>query len=253
MSVIALVNVVTVPAQHGRNWKEAQARREREIQACMRPAGVAFQKAISEAQQNLKEAQREAQQAYSAAIHKDKSDAARAAARKAKQEALRKAQEEARQAHSAAQQAMHAAEQSCRNPKQPETTNNNSGNKNSNNPTGSSARGCGGNNSTGGTLGHGPRPRNPSVRMDLRVVDETGRPVRGVKTKLWSERQSNGLSCETIHTTDPCGNVLMDPIHITKTLQLKLEAKGFEPQMIQVEPSQLDRPFRAVMQAKKPY
>jgi hypothetical protein len=56
---------------------------------------------------------------------------------------------------------------------------------------------------------------------------------------------------ETIHTTDPCGGVLMDPIHITKTLQLKLEARGFEPQTIQVDPSQLDKPFRAVMQAKR--
>jgi hypothetical protein len=86
--------------------------------------------------------------------------------------------------------------------------------------------------------------------MDLRVVDEAGKPVRGVKTKLWSERLSNGLFCETVHTTDPCGTVLMDPIHFNKTLQLKLEAKGFEPRMIQVDPSQLDRPFRVVMQTK---
>ena len=251
MFVTALVYVVPVPAQHGRDWREAQARKEREFQTCMRPAGVAFQKAISEAAHNLKEAEREAQQAYSAAMHKAKSDAARSAAKKAKQEALRNAKEEARQAHRAAQEAKRSAEQSCRNPKQPETTNNNSNNTTPKKPAESSARSCGGNNATEGTLGHGPRPRNPSVRMDLSVVDETGRPVRGVKTKLWSERQSNGLSCETVHLTDACGNVLMDPIHITKTLQLKLEAKGFEPQMIQVEPSQLDRPYRAVMQAKR--
>jgi hypothetical protein len=43
----------------------------------------------------------------------------------------------------------------------------------------------------------------------------------------------------------------MDPIHITKTLQLKLEARGFEPQMIQVDPAQLDKPFTAVMQTRK--
>ena len=235
VTVIALLvgtAVGTVPAQYERgNYKEAQARRERELQVCMRPAGVAFQKALSEAQHNLKKAERDAQQAYSAAIHKDKSDAARAAAKKAKQEALRNAQEEAQQARRAAQEAKQKAEQSCRNPKQPETTNNN--------PI----------NPTERTLGHGPRGRN-SVRMDLRVVDETGKPVSGVKTKLWSERQSNGLLCETFHTTDALGKVLMDPIHFNKTLQLKLEAKGFKSQMVQVEPSQLDRPFRAVMQAK---
>jgi len=226
--------VGTVPAQSGRDYKEEQARRERQIQACMRPAGLAFQKALQEAQQNLREAERKAQQDYSAAVRNNKSDAAREAARKAKQEALRKAQDESQQARRAAQQDKQQAEQSCRNPKQPETTNNN--------PPG---------NTTEGTLGHGPRGRNPSVRMDLRVVDETGKPVQGVKTKLWSERQSNGFLCETFHTTDALGKVLMDPIHFTKTLQLKLEARGFEPQMIQVEPSQLDKPFRAVMQAKK--
>lgn len=226
--------IIPAPAQSGRNYKEEQARREREFQACMRPAGVAFQKALSEAQQKLKQAEREAQQDYNAAIRKNKSDAARSAAKKAKQEALRNAQQEARQARMAAQEARQQAEQSCRNPKQPETTNNTSPG-----------------NTTEGTLGHGPRGRNPSVRMDLRVVDEAGRPVQGVKTKLWSERQSNGFLCETFHTTDALGKVLMDPIHFTKTLQLKLEAKGFEPQMIQVDPSQLDRPFRTVMQAKR--
>jgi hypothetical protein len=240
-----------VPAQSWRNWREAQARREREFQACMRPAGLAYQRALSEAQQNLKKAEREAEQDYSAAMHKAKSDAARSAARRAKQEALRKAQIDSRAARRAAQEARQEAIESCRNPKPPEPPNNNSGTNNSNNPADSSARSCVASNSTEGTLGHGPRRgQNPTVRMDLRVVDGTGRPVQGVKTKLWSERQSNGLLCEAFHMTDPCGKVLMDPIHITKNLQLELEAKGFEPQMIQVDPSQLDRPFRVVMQAK---
>jgi CHAT domain-containing protein/tetratricopeptide (TPR) repeat protein len=100
------------------------------------------------------------------------------------------------------------------------------------------------------TLGHGPTPNNPSVRMDLRVVDQNGNPVKGVKAKLWSERQPNGFLCECEHYTDVSGKVLMDPIHLTKTLTLKLEAKGFEPQQLSIDPSALNRPFRAVMQAK---
>lgn len=237
IALLVGATVGTTPAQSYRNYKEEQARREREIQACMRPANMVFQDAIRDAQQNLKKAQREAEQAYTAAMRNNKSDAARSAAKKAKQEALRNAQEEAQQARRAAQQARQQAEQSCRNPTQPEQPE-----TAKNNPP---------SNTSEGTLGHGPRGRNPSVRMDLRVVDETGKPVQGVKTKLWSERQSNGFLCETFHTTDALGKVLMDPIHFTKTLQLKLEAKGFEPQMIQVDPSQLDKPFRAVMQAKK--
>jgi hypothetical protein len=249
-----VVAVGTVPAQYerGRAYEEAQARKEREIQTCMRQWEVAYQQTVKVAQREKLIAERKADNAYRSAIRNDASDAARTAAKRAQREALQKAQMDLRNAVRDAQQIRQTALQSCRNPKPPETTNNNSGNNNSNNSTDSSARSCGGNNSSAGrTLGHGPRPRNPSVRMDLSVVDETGRPVRGVKTKLWSERQSNGLSCETIHTTDACGNVLMAPIHITKTLQLKLEARGFEPQMIQVEPSQLDKPFRAVMQAKR--
>ena len=42
----------------------------------------------------------------------------------------------------------------------------------------------------------------------------------------------------------------MDPIHITKTLQLKSEAKGFKPGTVQVDPAQLDRPFQVVMREK---
>jgi flagellar biosynthesis GTPase FlhF len=200
----------------------------------MRPSLMAYQDALREAQHNLAKAERQAEQAYNAALRNAKSDAERTEARRAKQQAVRKAQDEARQARRVAQEAKQQAEQSCRNPKQPETSNNN--------PVK--------NNPTEGTLGHGPRGGNPSVRMDLRVVDGTGKPVSGVKTKLWSERQSNGFLCETFHTTDALGKVLMDPIHFTKTLQLKLEAKGFAPQTIQVDPAQLDQPFTAVLQVK---
>ena len=102
----------------------------------------------------------------------------------------------------------------------------------------------------GPTLGRGPTARSRSVRMDLRVVDQNGNPVNGAKTKLWSERQSNGFLCETSHFTDVAGKVLMDPIHITRTLTLQVEAKGFEPLKVSVDPDSLARPFRAVMQAK---
>ena len=242
MSFIALVNVVPVPAQqHGRAYTECMARAKRNYQAAARPA-----------HQKFIDAKNEAEKAYHKAIRADKSRAARQAAENAKRAAIRQAGIEYQQALRPLEQAFEQAQQACRRPSQPaEQTNNNSNNNTPKKPAESSARGCGGNNSTEGTLGHAPRPRNPSVRMDLRVVDEAGRPVQGVKTKLWSERQSNGFSCETVHTTDPCGGVLMDPIHITKTLQLKLEARGFEPQTIQVDPSQLDKPYRAVMQAKK--
>ncbi|HEX8161268.1 MAG TPA: CHAT domain-containing protein [Pyrinomonadaceae bacterium] len=100
------------------------------------------------------------------------------------------------------------------------------------------------------TLGHGPTARNPSVRMDLRVVDQDGNPVKGVKAKLASERGANGLKCDCDSVTDELGKTLLPPIHFTRTLKLVLQAKGFEPLEINVDPSALNHPYRAVMQAK---
>jgi hypothetical protein len=226
------------PYRHNRSAREAQeaqARRERDIQACSRPWNNAYQQTVKDIKHEKLLADRTAEDEYQSAMHKAKSDAERHAAKLAKRKAQEKAQDAARVAIRQGQEILQKGIETCRNPKQPETNNN---------PPSNTAE---------GTLGHGPRGQNHSVRMDLRVVDETGEPVRGVKTKLWSERQSNGLLCETLHTTDARGKVLMDPIHFTKNLQLKLEAKGFEPQMIQVDPSQLDRPFKAVMRATKSY
>jgi CHAT domain-containing protein/tetratricopeptide (TPR) repeat protein len=100
------------------------------------------------------------------------------------------------------------------------------------------------------TLGHGPTPSNRSVRMDLRVVDQDGNPVKGVKAKLESERGDNGLLCDCQHVTGADGKVLMDPIHLTHTLKLTLNAKNFEPLQISVDPSELSQPYRVALQAK---
>lgn len=45
-------------------------------------------------------------------------------------------------------------------------------------------------------------------------------------------------------------NVLMDPTHIDETLQLKLEARGFKPRVVQVDPARLDRPPQVVMRTR---
>lgn len=123
MSVIALVYVVPVPAQHGRDWREAEARRKREIQACMRKWEVAFQQTIKDAQHEKLRAERKAEDDYKTAIRNATSDAARSAARKAKMEALRKAEIALKEARRAAQEIMRAAGESCNNPKPPETAN----------------------------------------------------------------------------------------------------------------------------------
>ncbi|MFN2596471.1 MAG: tetratricopeptide repeat protein, partial [Pyrinomonadaceae bacterium] len=101
------------------------------------------------------------------------------------------------------------------------------------------------------TLGHGPtNSRAPSVRMDLRVVDQDGNPINGVHAKLESERGDNGLKCDCEHFTQGDGSILMDPIHFTHTLKLTLEAKGFEPLQLNVNPPDLNQPYRVALQAK---
>jgi CHAT domain-containing protein/tetratricopeptide (TPR) repeat protein len=101
------------------------------------------------------------------------------------------------------------------------------------------------------TFGHGPtNSSRPSVRMDLRVVDQDGNPIKGVKAKLESERGADGLLCECTHFTDGAGKVLMDPIHFNHTLSLALNANGFEPLQISVDPSELNQPYKVALQAK---
>lgn len=99
------------------NQSEEQARREREIQACMRPAKDAYQQAVRDAQQEKIRAERQADVDYKAAMHEARHDAERTAAKNARQEALRKAKDALRDATRDAHAAMKAAMDSCRNPR----------------------------------------------------------------------------------------------------------------------------------------
>ena len=101
---------------------------------------------------------------------------------------------------------------------------------------------------TGGdvpNMGRAPKQQDGIGRLDLRVVDENGNPVQGVRADLESRRMG-GFLCEAWNWTDARGVAVLPPLHMGK-LTLKLKAKGYETQKIEVNASSLDEPVRVTM------
>ncbi len=97
-------------------------------------------------------------------------------------------------------------------------------------------------------MGRAPKQADGVGRLDLRVVDEDGNPVQGVRADLKS-RRSDGFLCESWNWTDARGVAVLPPLHMGN-LTLKLSAKGFETQTIQVNAASLDQPVRVVLHSK---
>ena len=97
-------------------------------------------------------------------------------------------------------------------------------------------------------MGRAPKQTDGVGRLDLRVVDEDGNPVQGVRADLQSKRPG-GFLCESWNWTDARGVSVLPPLHMGN-LTLKLSAKGFATQTVQVNASDLDQPVRIVLHAK---
>ena len=97
-------------------------------------------------------------------------------------------------------------------------------------------------------MGRAPKQADGIGRLDLRVVDENGNPVQGVRADLKSKR-SDGFLCESWNWTDARGVAVLPPLHMGN-LTLKLSAKGFQTQTVQVSAASLDQPIRVVLHAK---
>ena len=97
-------------------------------------------------------------------------------------------------------------------------------------------------------MGRAPKQADGVGRLDLRVVDEDGNPVQGVRADLKSKR-SDGFLCESWNWTDARGVSVLPPLHMGK-LTLKLSLKGYETQKIQIDAASLDQPVRVVMHRK---
>jgi hypothetical protein len=97
-------------------------------------------------------------------------------------------------------------------------------------------------------MGRAPRQTDGVGRLDLRVVDENGDPVKGVRADLKS-RRGDGFLCESWNWTDARGVAVLPPLHMGN-LTLKLSAKGFASQTVQVNAADLDQPIRVVLHGK---
>ena len=97
-------------------------------------------------------------------------------------------------------------------------------------------------------MGRAPKQADGVGRLDLRVVDENGNPVQGVRADLQSKR-TGGFLCESWNWTDARGVSVLPPLHMGK-LSLKLSAKGYETQKLEVNAADLDQPIRIVLQKK---
>lgn len=97
-------------------------------------------------------------------------------------------------------------------------------------------------------MGRAPKQADGVGRLDLRVVDQDGNPVQGVRADLQSKR-AGGFLCESWNWTDARGVSVLPPLHMGK-LTLKLSAKGYQTQKIEIDAASLDQPVRIVLQKK---
>ena len=98
-------------------------------------------------------------------------------------------------------------------------------------------------------MGKAPKEPNGIGRLDLRVVDESGNPVKGARAKLESTR-TDGYFCESWHSTDAKGVAVLPPIHMG-SLKLKIQAKGYRKYEAAVPANSLDEPVRVTLARKK--
>jgi hypothetical protein len=97
-------------------------------------------------------------------------------------------------------------------------------------------------------MGRAPSQPNGIGRLDLRVVDENGNPIKGAFAKLESNR-SDGFFCESWNSSNDHGVAVLPPIHIG-TLKLIIKAKGYQTLKIDVPASSLSEPVHVTLHSK---
>jgi opacity protein-like surface antigen len=95
--------------------------------------------------------------------------------------------------------------------------------------------------------GKAPTEPNGIGRLDARVVDEAGNPVRGVRLELES-RRSDGFFCEAWDWTDADGAAVLT-LHMGE-LRLLVKAKGYENQKLNIPAASLNDPVRVTLKKK---
>ena len=129
---------------------------------------------------------------------------------------------------------------SARSPNNP--ANNSPGNS-ANKPSGKPS------NNAPRNMGRAPKKLDDLGRMDLRVFDEQGNPVKGAKARL-STTRPNGIFCDCVEETNATGQAVLPAIHVGEVLKLEVNAPGFEPLEQIVPAQQLAEPVKVTLQTK---
>ncbi len=95
---------------------------------------------------------------------------------------------------------------------------------------------------------HAPSQPDGIGRAVVVVNDESGNPIKGANAKLESLWGGDNF-CESWGSTNDKGIIALNPIHMGK-LKLKLKAKGYRTQEVEVTPSSLGEPVRVTMHKK---
>lgn len=104
------------------------------------------------------------------------------------------------------------------------------------------------NDDTPPSQGIAPKVPNGIGRADVRVFDESGNPIRNAYVKLESTR-TDGFFCESWGETDERGVIALLPIHMG-SLKLKIKAKGYRTQELDVPAANLGDPVRVTLKKK---
>ncbi|MBA2732843.1 MAG: hypothetical protein H0U54_08130 [Acidobacteria bacterium] len=97
-------------------------------------------------------------------------------------------------------------------------------------------------------MGRAPSQPNGIGRLDLRIMDENGNPVKGAYAKLESSR-SDGFFCETWNSSNDKGVAVLPPIHMGD-LKLVIKAKGYKTLKIDVPANSLSEPVKVTLLKK---
>ena len=98
------------------------------------------------------------------------------------------------------------------------------------------------------STGVAPKVINGVGRADVRVRDENGNPIKDAFVKLESTR-TDGFFCESWNDTDARGIANLPPLHMGN-LKLKIKAKGYQTQELEIPFEQLGEPIKITLKKK---
>lgn len=90
-------------------------------------------------------------------------------------------------------------------------------------------------------MGRAPIGEDGVGRVDARVLDDQGNPIKGAKVELKSKR-TGGRLCEAWNWSNAFGQAVLPPLHMGQQLKLTIQAPGYVKQTISLDASSLKDP-----------